>query len=158
MTLTQTAKKTLEHKKQLVENVRTSIDEFKYVWLFSVGDMRNEGLKDVRKAWKGTGRIVYGKNKVIAKALGETPEVEYKTGLSQVAKVSSMLKRSMYSIPPLTRSLIVIISVSMDPSVCSSLPGISPKLKLGSMISPARLTLEWALLPLRMLPFRKVRY
>lgn len=85
--MTQTSKKTLEHKKKLLEAVREAIDENKYVWLFSVGDMRNEGLKEVRKQWKGTGRIVYGKNKVIAKALGETPETEHKEGLSQIAKV-----------------------------------------------------------------------
>jgi mRNA turnover protein 4 len=87
--LTKTAKKTLDHKKKLVDSIRNSIDEYQYVWLFSVGDMRNDGLQDVRKAWKGTGRIIYGKNKVVAKALGESIETEYKEGLVQIAKVSS---------------------------------------------------------------------
>lgn len=87
VSLTKTAKKTLDHKKQLVEGIRKSIDEYDYVWLFSVGDMRNDGLQDVRKAWKGTGRLIYGKNKVVAKALGESIETEYKEGLVQLAKV-----------------------------------------------------------------------
>ncbi|KAJ9118069.1 hypothetical protein QFC24_006341 [Naganishia onofrii] len=86
VSLTKTAKKTLDHKKKLVDSIRNSIDEYQYVWLFSVGDMRNDGLQDVRKAWKGTGRIIYGKNKVVAKALGESIETEYKEGLVQIAK------------------------------------------------------------------------
>lgn len=52
--------------------------------------MRNDGLQDVRKAWKGTGRLIYGKNKVVAKALGESVETEYKEGLVQMAKVRSL--------------------------------------------------------------------
>lgn len=59
--------------------------------------MRNDGLQDVRKAWKGTGRIIYGKNKVVAKALGESVETEYKEGLVQMAKVSSNVSRTSES-------------------------------------------------------------
>jgi mRNA turnover protein 4 len=78
----------MEHKKKMVEDIRACLDEYKYVYLFSVGDMRADGLQEVRKLWKGTGRIIYGKNKVVAKALGESEETEYKTGLSEIAKVS----------------------------------------------------------------------
>jgi ribosomal protein L10 len=78
----------MEHKKKLVEDIRACLDEYKYVWIFSVGDMRTDGLQEVRNLWKGTGRIIYGKNKVVAKALGESEETEYKTGLSEIAKVS----------------------------------------------------------------------
>jgi hypothetical protein len=78
----------MEHKKKMVEDIRACLDEYKYVWIFSVGDMRTDGLQEVRNLWKGTGRIIYGKNKVVAKALGETEETEYKTGLSEIAKVS----------------------------------------------------------------------
>jgi mRNA turnover protein 4 len=42
----------LDDKKRLVESIRASIDEYKYVWLFSVGDMRNDSLKEIRKEWK----------------------------------------------------------------------------------------------------------
>jgi mRNA turnover protein 4 len=99
VSLTKTAKKTLDHKKALVDSIRDSIDANTYVWLFSVGDMRNDGLQDVRKAWKGTGRIIYGKNKVVAKALGESIETEYKEGLVQLAKVRYI------SMPRLSTSL-----------------------------------------------------
>ncbi len=53
VSLTKTAKKSLDDKKRLVEDIRKSIDEYKYVWLFSVGDMRNDSLKEIRKEWKG---------------------------------------------------------------------------------------------------------
>jgi len=83
----------MEHKKKMVEDIRACLDEYKYVWIFSVGDMRTDGLQEVRNLWKGTGRIIYGKNKVVAKALGETEETEYKTGLSEIAKVSQGLRK-----------------------------------------------------------------
>ena len=83
----------MEHKKKMVEDIRACLDEYKYVWIFSVGDMRTDGLQEVRNLWKGTGRIIYGKNKVVAKALGETEETEYKTGLSEIAKVSQSLRK-----------------------------------------------------------------
>ena len=74
-------------KSALVSDLQSQIDQFEHVWLFSVGDMRNEGLKEVRGQWRGTGRFYFGKGKVMAKALGETPETEHADGLSQLAKV-----------------------------------------------------------------------
>lgn len=74
-------------KASLVNEIREAIDHYDHVWLFSVGDMRNDGLKDVRAQWRGTGRFFYGKGKVMAKALGETPETEYQDGLAKLAKV-----------------------------------------------------------------------
>jgi hypothetical protein len=80
---------TKSSKASLVNELRKEIDQYDHVWLFSVGDMRNDGLKDVRAQWRGTGRFFFGKGKVMAKALGETVETEYQEGLSQLAKVSS---------------------------------------------------------------------
>jgi mRNA turnover protein 4 len=48
--------------------------------------MRNTHLKQVRSDFKDS-RFFYGKNRVMAKALGTTPETEYKDGLSGIAKV-----------------------------------------------------------------------
>jgi len=75
-------------KAALVAQLRQSIDEYDHVWVFSVGDMRNEGLKQVRGQWRGSGRFFFGKGKVMAKALGETPETEHQEGLHHLAKVS----------------------------------------------------------------------
>ena len=74
-------------KAALVTNLRNSIDEYDHIWVFSVGDMRNEGLKQVRGQWRGSGRFFFGKGKVMAKALGETPETEHQEGLHHLAKV-----------------------------------------------------------------------
>lgn len=76
-------------KHALVQDLQNEIDKYDYVWLFSVGDMRNEGLKEVRGQWRGTGRFYFGKGKVMAKALGITPETEHADQLSLLAKVST---------------------------------------------------------------------
>ena len=73
-------------KSALVNEVRSQLDHYDHAWLFSVGDMRNEGLKQVRAQWRGTGRFFFGKGKVVAKALGDTLEMEYREGLSSLAK------------------------------------------------------------------------
>lgn len=75
-------------KVALVNEVQQQIDSYDHVWLFSVGDMRNEGLKELRSQWRGTGRFFLGRGKVMAKSLGETEETEYQEGLAKLARVS----------------------------------------------------------------------
>lgn len=88
-TLTKTPGRTTRASKvALVNEIRSNIDQFEHVWLFSVGDMRNEGLKEVRQQWRGTGRFFFGKTRVMAKALGTDPETEYAEGLGELGKVS----------------------------------------------------------------------
>lgn len=48
--------------------------------------MRNTYLKDVRKAWEDS-KVLFGKTKVMAKALGTTPEDEYQENLYKLSKV-----------------------------------------------------------------------
>lgn len=48
--------------------------------------MRNSYLKEIRHDFKDS-RFFFGKNRVMAKALGTTVEEEYKEGLSAIAKV-----------------------------------------------------------------------
>jgi mRNA turnover protein 4 len=87
-TLTKTPGRTTRASKvALVNEIRANIDQFEHVWLFSVGDMRNEGLKEVRQQWRGTGRFFFGKTRVMAKALGTDPETEYAEGLGELGKV-----------------------------------------------------------------------
>ncbi|WWC69410.1 uncharacterized protein I206_103349 [Kwoniella pini CBS 10737] len=86
-TLSKTPVRSTKASKQaLVNEIQATIDKYDHLWIFSVGDMRNEGLKEVRSQWRGTGRFFFGKGKVMAKALGETPETEYQEGLSNIAK------------------------------------------------------------------------
>ncbi|KAL0077088.1 ribosomal protein L10-domain-containing protein [Phycomyces blakesleeanus] len=83
--LTQTDKKGREGKEKLIEEIQKSVDQYSYIWLFSVKDMRNTFLKEVRNDFK-TSRFFMGKNRVMAKALGTTPEEEYKPELSKLAE------------------------------------------------------------------------
>lgn len=54
--------------------------------------MRNSYLKEIRHDFKDS-RFFFGKNRVMAKALGTTVEEEYKEGLSAIAKVIYLCKK-----------------------------------------------------------------
>nr|CAB3264018.1 mRNA turnover protein 4 homolog [Phallusia mammillata] len=84
VSLTQTKKKGLESKQSLIEEVRNCLDLYERVFIFSVSNMRNSKLKEVRNTWKHS-RFFYGKNKVMALAFGKTPETEVRTGLYKLA-------------------------------------------------------------------------
>uniref|UniRef100_A0A9L0RPB4 MRT4 homolog, ribosome maturation factor n=1 Tax=Equus caballus TaxID=9796 RepID=A0A9L0RPB4_HORSE len=83
VSLTKTAKKGLELKQNLIEELRKCVDTYKYLFIFSVANMRNSKLKDIRNAWKHS-RMFFGKNKVMMVALGRSPSDEYKDNLHQV--------------------------------------------------------------------------
>nr|CAG4638673.1 EOG090X0BJA [Cyclestheria hislopi] len=85
ISLTQTKKKNLGWKQQLVEDVRTCVDKYSYVYLFSVQNMRNNKLKYVRNEWKDS-RFFLGKNRVIALALGKSKEDECKDNIHEISK------------------------------------------------------------------------
>jgi len=84
VSLTKTDKKTREWKEALFSKIRDSVDAYDYVWVFSVENMRNTYLKDVRKAWDDS-KVLFGKTKVMAKALGTTPEDEYQVNLHKLS-------------------------------------------------------------------------
>jgi len=88
--LTQTAKKGKEAKGKLIEEIREQADAFQYLWVFDVEHMRNNLLQEVRKAWTGS-RMFLGRNAVMRKALGATPEDECRLG---VHKAANMLEGS----------------------------------------------------------------
>lgn len=64
------------------------METYPHIWVFSVADMRNSYLKEVRAQWKGArqGRIFFGRNRPIAKALGKTEEEELKPGLHKLSE------------------------------------------------------------------------
>ncbi|BGP13233.1 hypothetical protein JCM10213_004996 [Rhodosporidiobolus nylandii] len=84
--LTQTAKKGKEAKGKLIEDVREQAEQFAYLWVFEVEHMRNNLLQEVRTAWKGS-RIFLGRNAVMRKGLGATPEDECRLGVHKVANM-----------------------------------------------------------------------
>nr|GAT43625.1 predicted protein [Mycena chlorophos] len=86
VSLTKVEKKTREHKGALMKELQENAEKWKYCWLFQVGAMRNTHLKTVRKLWKDSARIFFGRSAVMAKALGATPEEECRMGISKLAK------------------------------------------------------------------------
>ncbi|KAM9298872.1 mRNA turnover protein 4 homolog [Gastrophryne carolinensis] len=85
VSLTKTSKKGLEVKQNLIEELRKCVDTYKYLFVLSVENMRNNKLKDVRNAWKHS-RLFFGKNKVMVVALGKGPSDEYKDNLHKLCK------------------------------------------------------------------------
>ena len=86
VSLTQTDRKGLETKKQLVQQVHDACDEYDRVFIFSVENMRNSKLKEVRTLWRDS-RFFFGKNKVLSIAFGLGPETEYRTNLHKLTQV-----------------------------------------------------------------------
>lgn len=68
-------------KQQIVEDVRNCATKYKRIFLISVQNMRNNIMKDLRNELKDS-RFFFGKNKVIALALGRTPEEEIVKGIN----------------------------------------------------------------------------
>ncbi|CAL8380211.1 unnamed protein product [Boreogadus saida] len=86
VSLTKTTKKGLESKQNLIEEVRKCVDVYQNLFIFSVANMRNNKLKDIRTAWKHS-RFFFGKNKVMMVALGKGRTDEYKDNLHKVSKL-----------------------------------------------------------------------
>ncbi len=84
ISLTKTAKKTRADKESMLDKVREAAQQYSFVWLFSIGNMRNSCLKEVRQLWEGS-RLFYGKLGVLRKALGTAEEDEVRTGLSNIS-------------------------------------------------------------------------
>ena len=70
----------------LLEAVRNAADTYQHIFVFSVENMRNTYLKDVRQEFGNDGRLFFGKTKVMAKALGSSEEDEYAPGLSKLGE------------------------------------------------------------------------
>lgn len=85
ISLTKTAKKGLQSKQKLIEELRQCVDTYRHLFIFSVENMRNNKLKDIRTAWKHS-RFFFGKNKVMIVAMGKGETDEYKDNLRKVTK------------------------------------------------------------------------
>ncbi|OIW33880.1 hypothetical protein CONLIGDRAFT_570363 [Coniochaeta ligniaria NRRL 30616] len=86
--LTQVNKKTRENKEKLFDNIRECIPNYQHCFVFSVDNMRNNYLKDVRRELDDC-RIFFGKTKLTARALGSTPEEAQAPGIDGLTKYIS---------------------------------------------------------------------
>lgn len=75
----------------LVENVKDCVENFSSIYIFSVQNMRNEKMKEVRIDWKPS-KFFFGKNRVISVGLGRTKAEESHEDLH---KISQSLKGQM---------------------------------------------------------------
>ncbi|KAK3115035.1 mRNA turnover and ribosome assembly protein [Teratosphaeriaceae sp. CCFEE 6253] len=81
-----------EKSASLYAAVQAAADAYQHIFVFAVDNMRNTYLKDVRQHFADSGRMFFGKTKVMAKALGATPETEHAPGLG---KLTGFLKGSV---------------------------------------------------------------
>jgi len=89
VTLSKTEKKAgLEFKQDLVEKIRNCVNDYARIFVFSVDNMRNNHLKDIREKWNKS-KFYLGKNRVMSLALGRTPEEEI---FGNLHKVSGLLR------------------------------------------------------------------
>ncbi|XP_059144649.1 mRNA turnover protein 4 homolog [Physella acuta] len=85
VSLTQTRKKGLELKQKLIERIRETADQYARIFTFSVHNMRNVQLKEIRQQWNHS-RFFFGKNKVMQLALGRTADEEYRENLHKLTQ------------------------------------------------------------------------
>ncbi|CAK7906436.1 ribosome assembly factor Mrt4p [[Candida] anglica] len=86
VTLAQTDKKGRENKTRIFDEVREALDEYKYLWVLQLDDVRTPVLQDIRSDWVGS-KLMLGKRRVLEKALGDTPAEEYKENLHKLSKL-----------------------------------------------------------------------
>ncbi|KAF2088035.1 mRNA turnover protein 4 [Saccharata proteae CBS 121410] len=77
----QVEKKGRELSERLFNNVREAAEQYQYIFVFEVDNMRNTYLKDVRQEFADS-RLFFGKTKVMAKALGADAQSEHLPNLS----------------------------------------------------------------------------
>ncbi|AET38166.1 ribosome assembly factor MRT4 Ecym_2436 [Eremothecium cymbalariae DBVPG len=85
VTLAQTEKKGRENKERIFDEVRSALDKYRFVWVLQLEDIRTPVLQEIRGAWNGS-KLILGKRKVLAKALGANRETEYKENIHRLVK------------------------------------------------------------------------
>lgn len=81
--MTQVDKKTRENKDRLFENIRDTVPDYQFCFVFSVNNMRNNYLKEVRRELSDS-RLFFGKTKLMAKALGQSPSESIAPGIEDL--------------------------------------------------------------------------
>ncbi|GMT31755.1 hypothetical protein PFISCL1PPCAC_23052 [Pristionchus fissidentatus] len=89
VSLTKVKKKTRETKVGLVQQLREAVDEYPHVFVYEFENMRASKFVQVRQKFKMNSRFFFGKNNVMAIALGKSQNDEYANGLH---KISQLLK------------------------------------------------------------------
>ncbi|EAS28155.3 mRNA turnover protein MRT4 [Coccidioides immitis RS] len=80
-----TKKSHKEQTRRLYANVQEAVSNYDHLFVFSVDNMRNTYLKDVRTEFSEDGRLFFGKTKVMAVALGTNPETAFAPNLDKLS-------------------------------------------------------------------------
>lgn len=86
ISLTKTERKGLQWKTQIVDDIRNCVEKYPNIFLFSVHNMRNNLLKELRSEWKKDSRFIFGKNRIMQLGLGKSESEEVEEGLHQLSK------------------------------------------------------------------------
>ncbi|CAI5442228.1 unnamed protein product [Caenorhabditis angaria] len=89
VSLTKVKKKTKDGKNGLINEVRSSVDSYKNLLIFTIANMRSTRFIAIRQQYKENSRFFFGKNNVVSIALGKNKSDEYANGLH---KASAQLK------------------------------------------------------------------
>lgn len=86
ISLTKTDKKGLAWKQQIIEDIRRCVEKYPNIFVFSVQNMRNNILKELRNEWKHNSRFIFGKNRIMQIGLGRTEAEEVEPELHKVSR------------------------------------------------------------------------
>lgn len=86
VSLTKTDKKGLAWKQQIIEDIRRCVEKYPNIFVFSVQNMRNNILKELRNEWKKNSRFIFGKNRIMQIGLGRTEAEEVHQELHKVSR------------------------------------------------------------------------
>lgn len=85
VSLTKTERKGLQWKHQIVEDIRNCVTKYPNIFLFSVQNMRNNLLKELRSEWKKDSRFIFGKNRIMQLGLGKSDSDEAEPELHKLS-------------------------------------------------------------------------
>ena len=87
VSLTKTPKRnTRDSKSAHIDAIQQAASAYPTIVVFYIANLRNTHLQEVRSLWKENSKLIFGKNKVVAKALGVDAESEVRNGLSGISK------------------------------------------------------------------------
>lgn len=86
ISLTKTERKGLQWKQQIVEDIRNCVQKYPNIYLFSVQNMRNNLLKELRSEWKKDARFIFGKNRIMQLGLGKSEDDEVESDIHKLSK------------------------------------------------------------------------
>jgi len=86
VSLTQVKKSVgIEKKQKLVQMVQSACDEYNTIFVITQYNARNSKMKEIRERFP-TSRFFFGKNRVMARALGFDEASEYKPGFVKISE------------------------------------------------------------------------